>query len=143
MINFDLPNVAEDYVHRIGRTARAGREGEAISLVSADEVELLVAIQNLIRQQLVREVEVGFVPGHPVPLTRLGQKPKPGPKKPVSSRPGGDRNRSKKSSEKPRRTAGKKQAARTGGKPTGNKPRPSPANSARKPSSNMDKNGNF
>lgn len=99
VINFDLPNVAEDYVHRIGRTARAGREGEAISLVSADEVELLAAIENLIRQQLVREVEVGFVPGHPVPLTRLGQKPKGGPKKPsqkkAAAKPG-DRAKSSK-----------------------------------------------
>jgi len=100
VINFDLPNVAEDYVHRIGRTARAGREGEAISLVSADEVELLAAIENLIRQQLVREVEEGFVPGHPVPLTRLGQKPKAGPKKPKQNKPaaksGGDRTKSSK-----------------------------------------------
>ncbi len=100
VINFDLPNVAEDYVHRIGRTARAGREGEAISLVSADEVELLAAIENLIRQQLVREVEVGFVPGHPVPLTRLGQKPKGGAKKSKqnkpAAKPGGGRTKSSK-----------------------------------------------
>ncbi len=142
VINFDLPNVAEDYVHRIGRTARAGREGEAISLVSADEVELLAAIENLIRQQLVREVEVGFVPGHPVPLTRLGQKPKGAPKKKAAVKSQGNKPRFKKDSDKPKRTVGKKQSARTGAKPTGNKPRSSQANAAKKPSWNKDKNGN-
>ncbi len=70
VINFDLPKVAEDYVHRIGRTGRAGCAGEAISLVSADEVKLLAAIETLIRQTLVREVETGFIPKHKVPLTR-------------------------------------------------------------------------
>ena len=49
VINFDLPNVPESYVHRIGRTARAGREGVAISLVSADEMAFLRDIQKLIR----------------------------------------------------------------------------------------------
>jgi len=72
VINFELPNVPEDYVHRIGRTGRAGAEGEAISLVSADEVEFLSDIENLIRQTLVRDIEVGFVPIHSVPVTKLG-----------------------------------------------------------------------
>ena len=71
VINFELPNVSEDYVHRIGRTGRAGSEGEAISLVSVDEVKLLSGIENLIRQVLVREIEEGFVPTEKVPLTRL------------------------------------------------------------------------
>ena len=70
VINFDLPKVAEDYIHRIGRTGRAGLQGEGISLVSADEVDLLAAIENLIRRTLVREVETGFIPKHSVPLTR-------------------------------------------------------------------------
>jgi len=72
VINFELPNVPEDYVHRIGRTGRAGAEGEAISLVSADEVEFLADIENLIRQTLARDIEVGFVPVHQVPATKLG-----------------------------------------------------------------------
>jgi len=79
VVNFELPNVPEDYVHRIGRTGRAGSEGAAISLVSADEVKLLSGIENLIRQTLVRELETGFVPSHSVPLTQLkdrSQKPK-------------------------------------------------------------------
>jgi len=62
VVNYELPNVAEDYVHRIGRTGRAGEEGEAISLVSSDEVKLLKQIQRLIKRELpVIEVE-GFEP---------------------------------------------------------------------------------
>jgi len=87
VINFDLPKVPEDYIHRIGRTGRAGLEGEAISLVSADEVRLLSAIENLIRQTLVRELEAGFIPTHNVPLTRLRELPKK-PKKPKKPRQG-------------------------------------------------------
>jgi len=71
VVNFELPNVPEDYVHRIGRTGRASSEGAAISLVSADEVKLLSDIENLIRQTLVREIETGFVPSHSVPITSL------------------------------------------------------------------------
>lgn len=70
VINFELPNVPEDYVHRIGRTGRAGSEGEALSLVSADEVDFLEDIETLIGQTLVREQEVGFVPSHSVPITK-------------------------------------------------------------------------
>lgn len=82
VINFDLPKVPEDYVHRIGRTGRAGFEGEAISLVSADEVTFLASIETLIRQTLVREIATGFIPKHGVPLTRQ-QKVRPKkPKKP-------------------------------------------------------------
>ncbi|MFP3498859.1 C-terminal helicase domain-containing protein, partial [Pseudomonas sp. SIMBA_059] len=54
VVNLDLPIVAEDYVHRIGRTGRAGNKGEAISLVCADEVQLLGAIEVLTRQTLPR-----------------------------------------------------------------------------------------
>ena len=46
VINYELPNTAEDYVHRIGRTGRAGMPGEAISLVSPDEHEYLAAIES-------------------------------------------------------------------------------------------------
>jgi ATP-dependent RNA helicase RhlE len=82
VINFDLPKVPGDYIHRIGRTGRAGSEGTAISLVSADEIQLLAGIESLIRQSLPREVEAGFVPVHSVPLTRqMKVRPKK-PKKP-------------------------------------------------------------
>ena len=77
VVNLDLPKVPEDYVHRIGRTGRAGLQGEAISLVSADEVKLLAAIEAVIRQTLVRETETGFVPTHSVPMSRdIKVKPK-------------------------------------------------------------------
>jgi superfamily II DNA/RNA helicase len=89
VVNFDLPIVAEDYIHRIGRTGRAGAEGEAISLVCADEVDMLAAIEALTRQTLVREEEPDFVPEHRVPMTNgaglVIKKPKK-PKVPKSSR---------------------------------------------------------
>ncbi|MFK3772156.1 DEAD/DEAH box helicase [Pseudomonas sp. NPDC089406] len=85
VVNLDLPIVAEDYVHRIGRTGRAGNKGEAISLVCADEVNLLASIETLIRQQLPRHEEPDFIPDHRVPqIDASGQvvkKPKK-PKKP-------------------------------------------------------------
>lgn len=69
VVNFDLPTVAEDYVHRIGRTGRAGAEGNAVSIVCADEVELLRAIETLTRQVLPREEIAGFEADHRVPST--------------------------------------------------------------------------
>jgi ATP-dependent RNA helicase RhlE len=60
VVNFNLPNVSEDYVHRIGRTGRAGMTGEAVSLVSADEEDLLVGIEKLIKRKLPRKQLEGF-----------------------------------------------------------------------------------
>ena len=68
--NFDLPSVPEDYVHRIGRTGRAGARGEAISLVSADEVKQLSDIESVIQKRLPREVIDNFEPIHDVPDTQ-------------------------------------------------------------------------
>ncbi|MEP6607813.1 MAG: DEAD/DEAH box helicase [Burkholderiaceae bacterium] len=62
VVNFDLPHVPEDYVHRIGRTGRAGATGEAISLVCADDKPLLADIEKLIRRQVSREIIAGFEP---------------------------------------------------------------------------------
>ena len=62
VVNFELPFVAEDYIHRIGRTGRAGAEGDAISLVCVDEVELLRGIQRLLKRAIPWKVEDGFVP---------------------------------------------------------------------------------
>jgi ATP-dependent RNA helicase RhlE len=65
VVNFDLPHVPEDYVHRIGRTGRAGTTGEALSLVGAEDRPLLAAIERLINRKIdVRSVE-GFEPGRP------------------------------------------------------------------------------
>ena len=86
VVNFDLPNVPEDYVHRIGRTGRAGATGTAISLVSADEVDLLSNIEHLTRKLLPREVMDGFEPVHDVPETTLNRPVrKKKPRKPLNS----------------------------------------------------------
>jgi ATP-dependent RNA helicase RhlE len=75
VINYDLPNVPEDYVHRIGRTGRAGAEGQAISLVCVDEHHLLADIEQLIQQRLPKEVVAGFavnpeIKAEPIPNGR-------------------------------------------------------------------------
>jgi ATP-dependent RNA helicase RhlE len=60
VVNFDLPNVAEDYIHRIGRTGRAGNQGEAMSLVCVDEHKLLRDIERLVKQDIPKVVIEGF-----------------------------------------------------------------------------------
>lgn len=69
VINVDLPHVAEDYIHRIGRTGRAGQEGRAVSLVCADEAENLRAIEALLKQRVPRKEIPGFEAEHRVPDT--------------------------------------------------------------------------
>jgi ATP-dependent RNA helicase RhlE len=63
VINFDVPRSPEDYVHRIGRTGRAGLTGEAISLVAPDDTEALGAIERLIKKKIERVLVPGFEPG--------------------------------------------------------------------------------
>lgn len=104
VVNFDLPNVSADYVHRIGRTGRAGASGQAISLVCADEFKELSDIERLIGRLLPRQLIDGFEPVHDVPVSDLTKRVKK-PKKP------------KKPKEFPKRNA-------DGDKPAGNKPRP-------------------
>ena len=104
VINFDLPKIPEDYIHRIGRTGRASSQGEGISLVSADEVKLLAAIETLIRQTLVREVETGFIPNHKVPLTR---QTKVRPKKPKKPKQGQARDEERKTSRNQKQNSNK------------------------------------
>ena len=82
VVNFDLPIVAEDYIHRIGRTGRAGASGEAVSLVCADEVTQLAAIEVLTKQTVLRVEEPGFSPEHRVPLTNTTGEVVKKPKKP-------------------------------------------------------------
>ena len=99
VVNFDLPHVAEDYVHRIGRTGRAGEAGIALSLVSADEVSQLQKIERLIKKSIPREEIEGFEPEHRLPT------------KPVKS-----------SGKRPsNKTSGKRPPNKTGGKRPSNK----------------------
>jgi len=62
VVNFELPHVAEDYIHRIGRTGRAGRTGEALSLVCSDEDKLLRGIERLMKKSISQTVIAGFEP---------------------------------------------------------------------------------
>ena len=76
VVNFELPNVPEDYVHRIGRTGRAGAQGEAISLVCVDEEIFLKDIERLIKRSIPREEVPGFAPpanekAEPIVLGRM------------------------------------------------------------------------
>ncbi len=63
VFNYELPNTPEDYVHRIGRTGRAGASGDAISLVSHEEMRLLAEIERLIKREIPKQVLAGFEPG--------------------------------------------------------------------------------
>lgn len=77
VVNFDLPNVPEDYVHRIGRTARAGQQGHAISLVCVDEKDMLRDIETLLKQRIEQVVLKGYEPdpnikAEPISLGRSG-----------------------------------------------------------------------
>jgi ATP-dependent RNA helicase RhlE len=69
VVNFELPNVPEDYVHRIGRTGRAGAEGEAISLVCTEELDYLKDIEKLVDLKLPKATIVGFEPDPDEPTT--------------------------------------------------------------------------
>lgn len=70
VVNYELPHVPEDYVHRIGRTARAGQEGHAVSLVCPEEMKQLGAIERLLKRRIDREVMPGYEAG-PKPAARL------------------------------------------------------------------------
>ncbi len=102
VVNFDLPAVAEDYIHRIGRTGRAGSEGESISLVSPEEAHLLAAIENLLKKQIPRVEDTGYervslkvekkpkskskaTSRRPKSASQTNPKPKPSANKPNSS----------------------------------------------------------
>lgn len=73
VVNFELPNIPEDYIHRIGRTGRAGNEGQAISLVCVDEHKYLADIERLLKKNIPKIVINGYEPDlsiRPEPITR-------------------------------------------------------------------------
>ncbi len=90
VVNFELPNVPEDYIHRIGRTGRAGASGEALSLVSSDERIQLRDIERLLKREIPASVMPGFEPqhNHSVPRPAAGRPPAQKPA-PARSRNGG------------------------------------------------------
>ena len=107
VVNFELPNVAEDYVHRIGRTGRAGNEGQAVSLVCVDEKGLLRGIERLLKKRIPQETIPGYepdpsIPPEPIPNGRNNSGGRGG----RGGRRGGDRNRSPRSGS-PRLAGGK------------------------------------
>ena len=88
VVNYELPNVPEDYVHRIGRTARAGHDGSALSLVCVDEHKLLRDIEKVLNTSIPREVVAGFEPDASIPAEPIqnGRRPAPNAAAPNNSR---------------------------------------------------------
>jgi len=102
VVNYELPHVPQDYLHRIGRTGRAGNEGTAVSLVCGEEHELLRDIERLLRRPLPSEITRGYEPDprirtKPVPNPRASASGgrKRGPKPPRSRRPERGSNRAR------------------------------------------------
>ncbi|MFQ3249294.1 MAG: ATP-dependent RNA helicase RhlE [Glaciecola sp.] len=94
IVNFDLPNVAEDYVHRIGRTGRAGAAGHAYSFATIEDKKNISEIQSLIGEVIATEVIKGFEPHDKLPavaLKPLKAKPPKKPRKPRTDAPNGNR----------------------------------------------------
>ncbi len=94
VVNFELPNVPEDYVHRIGRTGRAGNEGEAVSLVCVDEHKLLRDIERLLKRELPKEVLEGYEPDPSIKAEPI-QNGRNGKGRSQPRNQGGGRNRSR------------------------------------------------
>ena len=121
VVNYDLPNVPEDYVHRIGRTGRAGATGEAVSLVCVDEFKLLADIEKFIKRQIPQEIIDGFIPdpnakAQPIQL-RSFQQPGQG-----RGRSNNGRSASAKTGNRPAAAAANKPNRNAAPKPTGAKP---------------------
>jgi len=102
VVNFELPNVPEDYIHRIGRTGRAGNEGEAMSLVCVDELKLLRDIERLIKRDIPKDIIEGFTPDPSIkaePIRQGGRgKPQRNSRKPGENNTGGRKRSGGKSS---------------------------------------------
>jgi ATP-dependent RNA helicase RhlE len=93
VINYDVPTDAEVYVHRVGRTARAGARGLALTLISPDEWLLMADVEKLIGQRVPREVIPGFEPSVPPLQPRAFDEVAPKPERSLRPRRGGTRRR--------------------------------------------------
>jgi len=92
VVNFELPWNPQDYIHRIGRTGRAGLTGDAISLVTIDEADLLRGVQRLLRLAIPWTVEEGFIPDRNIePRPLRGGGPDAGGRRPRAQGAGRDR----------------------------------------------------
>ena len=129
VVNYDLPNVPEDYVHRIGRTGRAGSSGQAVSLVSADEFKLLRDIERLIGKAVEREKITGFEP-----IDEVSGTPK-SPAKPATHKPKKNRRKKKKSTGNGN-TSSQGQSLYQGKKKTSAKPNAANSKRRRRPATN-------
>lgn len=131
VVNFDLPNVPEDYVHRIGRTGRAGNEGEAVSLVCVDEHYLLKNIERLLKRDIPKTIVPGYEPD-----PSIAPEPIPGVKRAPKHRRGGGGRYNTRSKPRP--------AGRNSQEPRHPRPvikgRPSSANGIRKRSGSVASN---
>jgi ATP-dependent RNA helicase RhlE len=129
VVNYELPNVPEDYVHRIGRTGRAGASGEAISLVSPEERKYQLDIERLLKRELDVQPVPYFEPGEKKPMQALDEVPSRTPQPQRSQRPRNAPNTQRKPTQgnSPRGGSGKPAGARTGNT-SANAPRPANAN---------------
>jgi ATP-dependent RNA helicase RhlE len=125
VVNYELPNVPEDYVHRIGRTGRAGKEGEALSLVCVDERDFLRDIERLLKRDIPKMVIEGFEPDPSIkaePIV-MGRGQRGGGGRPQGRRPGGEQRRDQRPPRHaPARADG--QRAHTGSQPRSGGQRP-------------------
>ncbi len=117
VINFDIPHSPEDYVHRIGRTGRAGLTGEAISLVSPEDAEALAAIEKLINKKLERVLVTGFEPNAGTMATMVSSERHRDARPPRDARPARDARPSREA--RPAREARPSRDARPGPQPGG------------------------
>ncbi len=131
VVNFDLPNVPEDYVHRIGRTGRAGATGHAVSLVSGDEHKQLSDIERLIKKRLPREIHPDFDPVHTLPEADPVHPPRHAAKKSRTAKPHRDHENNQIHDGRPKRRrpprsndSGSQNPPRKRRRPASRKPRP-------------------
>jgi ATP-dependent RNA helicase RhlE len=124
VVNYELPNVPEDYVHRIGRTGRAGNVGEALSLVCVDELKLLKDIERVLKHEVPKVVIPGYEPNPALKAEAIPNGRSGGPRRGGGGGGGGRPQGGAASKPRPR-TSGNTAGASFGAKPSGGGQRPS------------------